>query len=473
MSVNRRDFLRRAAGMSAAALASALPSESHAQTQPAAGVLPSPESSGIEHVVVLMMENRSFDHLLGWMPNANGRQAGLSYPDNNGNLQPTQRLNYYVGCSHPDPDHSYAGGRSEYDSGKMDGWLRTSTNDSFCIGYYEEADLPLFGTLARNFTTLNNYFPSILSSTFPNRVFQHAAQTDRLSNTYDLSTLPTIWDNLQAAGVSCRYYYQNVPFLALWGTKYIGISSLYAQFLADVAAGTLPAVTFVDPWFTILDDGLGNDDHPHADLRKGEIFMREVVTALAASPLWANTVLVINRDEWGGFFEHVVPPRVIAPNGLDTDLVNGQALLGCRVPTLIVSPFARGNPAKPRINSLLYDHTSVLKLIEWRWGLDPLTARDASDEIANLAYALNFSSQDASLPALPVIAEPPLEPCTLDDIIDSFDVSGAPVINKPAATQLAQVKHNNGEDNETYDFYLLLQSDLTKGWPLPAGLKAQ
>ena len=471
MSVNRRDFLRRAAGASVAALSTTLP-ESKAQAQPSGSALPSPASSGIEHIVVVMMENRSFDHLLGWMPNANGRQAGLSYPDNNGNLQPTHRLNYYVGCSHPDPDHSYAGGRSEYDGGKMDGWLRTSTNDSFSIGYYEEADLPLFGTLARNFTTCSNYFASILSSTFPNRVFQHAAQTDRLSNTLDLSTLPTIWDRLQAANVSCRYYYSSVPFLSLWGLNYVGISALYSQFALDVAAGTLPAVSFVDPWFTILDDGLGNDDHPHADLRKGEIFLRQIVTTLASSPLWENTVLVINRDEWGGFFDHVVPPRVIAPNTVDTDLVDGKALLGCRVPTLIVSPFARGNPAKPRINSLLFDHTSVLKLIEWRFGLAPLTARDASDEVANLASALNFSSPDASVPDLPVIAEPPLDPCTLEDLFESLDTPAGPIaaVNSDKAMRIAQAQHSTGVDNETYDFYLLLKSNHTQGWRLPANL---
>jgi phospholipase C len=124
----------------------------------------------------------------------------------------------------------------------MDGWLRTSTNDIFSIGYYAEEDLPLFSTLARNYTMLCNYFPSVLSSTFPNRIFQHATQTDRLSNTLDLSTLPTIWDRLQQAGVSSKYYYSNVPFLALWGLNYIGISDLYAQFLAYAAAGTLPAV---------------------------------------------------------------------------------------------------------------------------------------------------------------------------------------------------------------------------------------
>src|SRR6202789_1460628 len=385
MSVNRRDFLRSVASISGATLASTVSFAQTEQVQQLDASLPSPDLSGIEHVVVVMMENRSFDHLLGWMPNANGRQAGLEYPDNNGALHATYRLTDFVGCAHPDPDHSYPGGRSEYDGGKMDGWLRTSTNDIFTIGHYAEPDLPLFSSLARNYTTLSNYFPSMLSSTFPNRVFQHAAQTDRLSNTLDISTLPTIWDRLLAAGVSCRYYYSNVPFLALWGLKYIGISSLYSQFLSDAAGGNLPAVSFVDPWFTILDDGTGNDDHPHADLRKGEIFMREIVTALAASPEWKNTVLVINRDEWGGFFDHVVPTRVIAPNAVDTDLVDGKALLGCRVPVVVVSPFTRGNAATPRINSALYDHASVLKLIEWRYNLPPLTSRDASNQIGNLA----------------------------------------------------------------------------------------
>jgi len=142
----------------------------------------------------------------------NGSQAGLSYPDKKGDLHSTERLDYFVGCSHPDPDHSYAGGRSEYNGGKMDGWLRTSSNDSFSIGYYEEAELPLFATLARNFTTLNNYFPSILSSTYPNRVFQHAAQTDRLNNSLDLSSLPTILDNLIAAGVSSATITRMFPF---------------------------------------------------------------------------------------------------------------------------------------------------------------------------------------------------------------------------------------------------------------------
>jgi phospholipase C len=462
MSVNRRDFVLKAASFSAAAFATPL-SEAKPQVQASNEILPSPDSSGIEHVVVLMQENRSFDHLLGWMPNANGIQAGLRYPDHNGEMQHTHRLTSFTGCPHPDPDHSYAGGRSEYNNANMNGWLRTSTNDSYSIGYYEEADLPLFGTLARNFTTLSNYFASILACTFPNRVFQHAAQTDRLNNSSHISKLPTIWDRLQDAHVSCRYYYHNAPFLALWGKKYIPISRLYSDFGEDVAKGQLPAVSFIDPLFSI-GDGLGNDDHPHADMRMGEIFLRDVVTTLASSPIWANTVLVINRDEWGGFFDHVTPPRVIAPNSVDKDLIDGKALLGCRVPTLVISPFACGNPAKPRINSLRYDHTSVLKLIEWRWGLKPLTARDASDDVANLALALNFEQPDTSVPTLPEIAQPEVAAC---DIQESESLE--PRTSQPAISD-APARIGSGADEEPNDFLLLLRSDLMEGWPLPADL---
>jgi len=440
MSINRRDFLRGVAGTSGAVAAGSLFGK---DLSVQASSLPNPAQSGIEHIVVVMMENRSFDHLLGWLPGANGRQAGLKYQDSSGVWHDTYRLTNYVNCGHPDPDHSWQGGRDEYNDGNMNGWLQTTTNDIFCIGYYEEADLPFFSAFARNFTTLDSYFPSILSSTFPNRVFSHAAQTDRLDNSVTISTLPTIWDSLAAAGVSNKYYYSNVPFLALWGEKYIPISALYPQFLVDRAAGNLPAVSVVDPRYTLIDDGEGNDDHPHADLRAGEAFLGQIYQALTSSPIWANTVLVVTRDEWGGFFEHVVPPRVIAPNNVDPDLVNGKALLGCRVPVIVASPFSRGNPSSPRLDSQLYDHTSILKLIEWRWGLKPLTARDAA--MNNLALALDFDKPNTSVLALPMVPEPIPTPCGEGGILD-----GSPL-------------------GET-DSYELLHSPLTAGWPLPAGL---
>jgi phospholipase C len=440
MSVNRRDFLRGVAGTSGAVVAGSLLGK-HILADSSA--LPAPAESGIEHIVVVMMENRSFDHMLGWLPGADGRQAGLKYPDSSGALQSTYPLDTYIGCGHPDPDHSYQGGRDEYNDGKMNGWLRTTTNDIFCIGYYTEVDLPFFSAFARNYTTLDQYFPSILSSTFPNRVFFHAAQTDRLDNSLSISTLPTIWDALADAGVSNQYYYSNVPFLALWGEKYIPISALYPQFLVDAAAGTLPAVSVVDPRYTLIDDGEGNDDHPHADLRAGEAFLGQVFKAVSSGPGWAKTVLIVTRDEWGGFFEHVVPPRAIAPNDIDTDLVNGKALLGMRVPVIVASPFSRGNSATPVINSHVYDHTSILKFIEWRWGLKPLTARDAA--MNNLALALNFSSPDTAVPELPVIPEPVPTPCGEGGILD-------------------------GSSAGETDSYRLLHSPLIKGWPLPSGV---
>jgi phospholipase C len=374
--------------------------------------LPPPHLSGIEHIVVVMMENRSFDHLLGWHPNADGRQAGLTYVDNDGVTHGTYPLALdFTGCPHPDPDHSYEGGRAEYDHGAMDGFLRAGSNDEFAIGYYVEENRPFYNALVRHYTTLDRYFCSILGPTFPNRIFLHAAQTDRLSNTFDLATVPTIWDRLLSGGVSALYYYQNLPFLGLWGLTYLPISRLYAQFLSDAASGNLPAVSFLDPRFTISDDGTGNDDHPHADIRTGDAFLSEAFHAVANGPAWRSTVFVITYDEWGGFFDHVSPPRVIAPNQVDPDLVRGRALLGFRVPVVVASPFSRGEADEPRVSGRLFDHTSILKLIEWRWGLAPLTARDASSEVRNLAQALNFRRPHFDVPDLPTPSAPPPQPC--------------------------------------------------------------
>jgi phospholipase C len=364
--------------------------------------LPGPESSGIEHIVSVTMENRSFDHFLGWMPNADGQQAGLTYVDSNGLAHGTHSLSGdNTGCPAADPDHSYAGARVEHDGGRMDGFLRAGSNDVYSIGYYGENDIPFYASLALNYTTCDRYFVSILGPTFPNRMFIYAAQTDRLNDSVSLSTLPTIWDSLANANVSHAYYFNNVPYLALWGTKYLGITKTYSQFKEDAANGTLPAVSFLDPRYTILDDGTGNDDHPHADIRESDRFLYDVFEAVSQGPGWSSTVLIINFDEWGGFFDHVAPPRAQAANSVDTDIVDGKTLLGMRVPVVVASPFSAGNPAGPAISSLVFDHTSILKLIEWRWNLPPLTPRDASSDVNNLAYILDFNNPQTAVPNLP------------------------------------------------------------------------
>lgn len=413
MKLDRRKFIGSALGASASGLLGKMTATAGARASAGQqSALPGAPESRIQHVVVVMMENRSFDHLLGWLPNADGMQDGLIYYDAGGQPHTTHALAPdFTGCGHPDPDHSYDGGRVQYNDGQMDGFLRSGSNDDYAIGYYIEDDRPFYNALARNYTALDQCFCSILGPTFPNRLFLHAAQTDRLSNDATLATMPTIWDRLAAAHVSHTYYFSNLPFLGLWGLRYLVISRPYPQFLFDAAIGRLPAVSFVDPRFTVTDDGTGNDDHPHADVRAGDAFLADTFLAVAKGPAWSKTVFIATYDEWGGFFDHVAPPRAAAPNGVDQDIVDGKALLGLRVPAVVASPFSRGDADSPRVNHLVFDHTSILKLIEWRWGLAPLTDRDASPDIENLALVLDFENFDAALPHLPRPTAPPPMPC--------------------------------------------------------------
>lgn len=366
--------------------------------------LPSPRNSGIEHVVLVAMENRSFDHILGWLPHANGRQAGLTYLDKLGRRHPTYHLTSYQNCALADPDHSYSGGRIQFDGGKCDGWLKAGTNDSFPIGYYEAKDVSFLSQAAPYWTTCDHYFAAILAPTYPNRFYMHSAQTDRLDQSTTISTLPTIWDRLTAAGIDGRYYFNDIPFTALWGARHLDITHPYVEFLAACESGMLPQVSYIDPRFIDESSGTSNDDHPHADIRNGEAFLNQVYTAVTTSPAWQNTVLIITFDEWGGFFDHVAPP--LGPVPAADAAIGSDGRLGFRVPALIVSPFARRRFVARR----QFDHTSVLKLIEWRWNLAPLTVRDAAAN--NLAAILDFDEPKMSAPAFSVPIGPFGSVCT-------------------------------------------------------------
>ena len=402
-TVTQRDVSRRrfVAGAATAAGALAVGCSDQTITAPLLarlerGAFPGAASSGLEHVILVMMENRSFDHFLGWLPDADGRQAGLTYFDPAGTGHQTYPLAPdFQGCGHSDPDHSYEGGRIEYDGGRCDGWLRA--NDVYSIGYYRQEDLAFLGRAVPQWTSFDRYFCAILAPTFPNRIYQHAGQTDRLSNTFDISTLPTIWDRLAGRGLAGRYYYSDLPFLGLWGPKYLSISRTIDAFYSDCAGGTLPAVAFVDPGFLGEATGTGADDHPFNDVRAGEAFLNQIYAAVTHSPAWPNTVLIFNFDEWGGFFDHV-PPRAAPIPDADRAAGNVDGLRGFRTPALLISPFAR----REHTSHVLYDHTSVLRLIEWRWDLEPLTVRDATAH--NLASQLRFERADANAPAYSVPA---------------------------------------------------------------------
>ena len=387
-NISRRSFL--ATATTAAAGATLIPTNSWAARKQ---VLPQPNKSGIEHIIIVMMENRSFDHFVGWIPGADGRQAGLSYPDRAGVLQPTYPLAPdYQGCSHPDPDHSYEGGRVEYNNGACDGWLRAGENDLYAIGYYTQSDLPFYSGVAQNWTTCDRYFSPIMASTYPNRFYQHAAQTDRLDNSLTISTLPTIWDRLAEHSLQAKYYFSDVPFLVLWGAKYLPIINPISEFFDDCAAGTLPAVSMVDPKLLGEHLGITNDDHPYADIRNGQLFLSEIYDAVTSSPNWPNTVLVINYDEWGGFFDHVPPQRAPVPPA-DAAL-GSDGLRGFRAPAFVIAPWAR----RGQVAHQVFDHTSVLRMIEWRWRLRPLTIRDATAN--NLADVLDFSRRNLAAPQI-------------------------------------------------------------------------
>jgi phospholipase C len=460
MTLDRRTFVKGALGASGALLLGGAAGSGAAGATTAqmatgaalrrlnkAAALPNPAHSGIEHVVVVMMENRSFDHFLGWLPGSDGRQTGLSYADPKGTRHRTFHQTQFNGCGFTDPDHSYGGGRLQFNNGKMDGFLTDTDNDSFAISYYEAKDRPFMSRLARSYTTFDRYFCAILGPTYPNRFFQHAGQTDRLDDAVTVSTLPTIWDQLnQGNGPTGRYYYSDVPFTALWGGKYTSISHPFTDFLSDVAQGTLPNVSYLDPKFIGESMGTSADDHPLADIRAGDAFLSQVFHAVTKGPAWSKTVLVINYDEWGGFFDHVAPRRITAAvaqgtspsSGVDTDLnAQGKVLSGFRVPCIVASPFSRVGGHTAAVNHQFFDHTSVLKLIEWRWGLQPLTRRDAShaaSDPGNLATALDFAHPVAKVPHLPVLAAFTPTACA---------ASSTPT-TEPAGIRPADVRVNGG-----------------------------
>jgi phospholipase C len=384
-------------------------------------------SGGVEHVVVLMMENRSFDHFLGWLPGADGRHD-LVFPSADGNVYPNYPLAPdFQGCGYSDPDHSWEGFLVQHNDGRMDGFLRRPTTpadnpgvipaaaNTFPIGYYTNVDrhrrpkavpdLPVIGALAQHYTVLDRYFCSFAGETFPNRFYQHAARTDRDHNSIVASALPTIWDQLSpipnTQGIPTGgYFFRDVPFLALWGTKYLpfwhpfapgdtdalGIPVTTPSFIDTVARGELPNVSFVDPAFDNENNGTSGDDHPLADIRLGERFIADAYHALADAGYLDNTVLMVTFDEWGGFYDHVPPPRVVddtdpatvdhagdASTPTDGRLIPDYTQLGFRVPAIVVSNLA---PARV-VHHGPFEHASTLRLIESTFGLHPLTARDA------------------------------------------------------------------------------------------------
>lgn len=338
----------------------------------------------IDTIVVVMMENRSFDHYLGWLAtDEDYLEAGRSryggefsvdglveqrFPASDGAQVTTYHLpgraeetNPFRGCDHPDPGHGWDNGRAQRDHGFL---APGSENDQFALGYYQAGDLPFTARLATRFSAFDRWHASVLGPTYPNREYLHSATSGgNKANTFPASAdgfqWATIWDRLMAADVPAGYYYSDLPTVALWGSRLTGITHPIDQYFTQAEAGELPNVVFVDPAF--LSDNR-TDDHPHADIRAGQRFLRDVFAAFASSPHWERGVFVLTYDEWGGFFDHRPPPNLPDDRASTVDDDNfGQA--GFRVPALVASPYALPG----YVEHSQADHTSVLRFLEWRF----------------------------------------------------------------------------------------------------------
>jgi phospholipase C len=394
--VRRREFFERSAktlgiGMGLAATMrpeTLLAEVARRQRQP----LPNPRNIPIDTFVVVMMENRSFDHFLGWMPKADGRQAGLTYRDSNGRPFRTHPLvgtkAGYQGCGFKQPGHTWNQGRVQFNNGKCDGFMHDrSGNDTFALGYYRKGDLPYLPHLAEAFTTYDRFFPSLLSSTNPNRAYMHAAQSYGDKNVFripgdgapqhppDVPGFPfstSIESHLDRKGLEGITFYSDINYAAMWGQKGTRHGRPISRYFTRAAQGRLPALSFVDPQLQSIKElqGVSNDDHPWSDVRTGENFIHQVVTAFMESPQWKRGALFLIFDEWGGFFDHVRPPSVPDDrSSSDVDEDFGQT--GFRVPAIAVSPYVR----RDAVSHTTFSHESILALVCHRFGIKPFNKR--------------------------------------------------------------------------------------------------
>jgi phospholipase C len=365
-----------------------------------------PDDSAPPTMVFMMMENRTYDHMLGARSMlegkpGNGLTAGMSNPDLNGTAVSIYEPTITVAqmCVE-DPPHSWDPSRVQWNNGANDGFVKAyqaahgnNTNLTEVMQYLTRKQQPISWALADNYTTCDAWHASVLGPTLPNRAYWHVATSLGLNNNTDVLNaffsgvpVPSIYNRLNDKGVDWAYYYGSLPVVSLLGndgpykvdlgpsdgTGHIRQFTKFSDdlfdpnggFFKDAAAGKLPPVVYIDPFFAL------NDDHPPAHPMRGQELIAAVYTALSTGPQWKNSLLVITYDEHGGFYDHVSP-------GMTTDDtqsvygVPGFEQLGFRVPAMVIGPYVK----QGYVSSVDYDHTSALKHIANKYDLDPLTAR--------------------------------------------------------------------------------------------------
>jgi phospholipase C len=385
----------------------------------------------IEHIVVLMQENRSFDQYFGHLRghgqddvDVSPETAANPAPDAGGPSPWHHESAYCV----QDTDHGWVASHQQWNGGKMDGFATSNTTmldptGHRAMGWYDQTDIPFYYDLISTFATSDRYFCSLLGPTYPNRMYLAAGTSFGIVTT-NLQKLappgvPQIYRSLNDKGVTWKIYTTNLPSILIFpdfandSAQQVHRATA-ADFLTDAANGTLPQVSFLDSGFS-ESAAVETDEHPPADIQLGQHWVWQQVQAVLASPLWSSSAMFITYDEHGGLYDHVSPPAACAPD--DTPPAQNPELggfdrLGFRVPLIVVSPYAR----RHFVSHETHSHTSILRFIEARFGLPALTKRDANSD--TLLDLFDF----ASSPKLdvPTFNEPPVDQAQIDSCKAAF-----------------------------------------------------
>lgn len=363
---------------------------------------------GIEHVVVLMLENRSFDSMLGKLHDVTPGFDGLTGAEANfwhradGTAQPIPVWNEpgmdpaAAVIPSPDPGELFtdigvqiAGldGVSPM-GGFVDSYMgqpgSLPRDPRAVMHYFTPGQLPVLSTLATAFGVSDRWFASAPCQTWPNRFFTHCGTAAGWVNNSPahFPSVPTVFNRLQAVGKEWRIYFHDMPQTAtltrLWGDP-VRDFRRFDDFLPDAANGDLPAYSFIEPrYFTDVVLGhMPNDEHPPYNILYGEALIAAVYNALRAGPRWSQTLLVVTYDEHGGCYDHVTPPLATPPGPPYADGFSFDRF-GVRVPAVLISPYVPARSIIRPPGTTPFDHTSIIATLRRLFGIGALTARDAA-----------------------------------------------------------------------------------------------
>ncbi len=350
----------------------------------------------IDHFVILMMENRSYDHVFGSLTLDEGRTELDGLTAEMFNLGPDGEAIHPHALTHEcivDPGHSWTGSRAQFDNGLNDGFatdyaLHTGAPADEVLGYLNRATIPVTYALADEYAVCDRWFCSVMGPTWPNRFFSYAASSNGLTSN-DRTAIPvplrTVFSQLTEAGVTWAVY-ANIPAVILIeGILATGNVRPLDEFFSNLAAGTLPQVVFLEP------DYGSNDDHPPAPARLGQVLIASIYQALAESSVWDRCAFILDYDEHGGFFDHVAPPTMP-----DERAAEGFNQLGFRIPAMVMGPYARQAGIHTE-----YDHTAVIKTLQERFGIaESLNKRN--DHATALWDCFDLEAMAARTPRAPI-----------------------------------------------------------------------